>query len=67
MWISSNFATFLDFFNGNPHPLSLRAVFPTPKAFQGYFTSHLEIGFQPAVEEIPLHSQNEPVFKRGLL
>ena len=51
MWISSNFGRFFDFFNGNPHPLSLRAVYPTPKAFQGYFTPHLEIGFRPAVEK----------------
>jgi hypothetical protein len=43
-------------FNRNPHPDGESAVFPTPKAFQGYFTFHLEIGFEPAVEEIPLSS-----------
>jgi DNA gyrase subunit B len=47
---------FLILFNGNPHPVTFRAVFPTSKAFQGYLTPHLAIGFQPAVEEIPLYS-----------
>jgi hypothetical protein len=47
---------FLILFNGNPHPFAFRAVFPAPKAFQGYLTFHLAIGFQPAVEEIPLYS-----------
>jgi hypothetical protein len=47
---------FSPLFNRNPHPLALRAVFPTPKAFQGYLDLHLAIGFQPAAEEIPLYS-----------
>ena len=47
---------FLSSFNRNPHPLAIRAVFPTSKAFQGYLTFHLAIGFQPAVEEIPPYS-----------
>jgi len=47
---------FLQLFNGNPHPAALRAVFPTPKAFQGYLTFHLAIGFEPALEELPLYS-----------
>jgi hypothetical protein len=40
---------------------------PVSEAFQGYLILHLEIGFEPAVEEKPLYSPNEPVFKRGLL
>ena len=47
---------FLHLFNGNPHPFAFREVFPAPRAFQGYFTFHLAIGFQPAVEELPLYS-----------
>jgi len=54
-------------FNRNPHPLSLRAVLPTSEPFQRYLILHLEIGLEPAVEEKPLCSPNEPVFKRGLL
>jgi hypothetical protein len=42
-------------FNRNPHPIVFRAVFATPKAFQGYLTFDLAIGFSPAVEEIPLY------------
>jgi hypothetical protein len=49
-------ATFLPLFNRNPHPFAIRAVFPTPKAFQGYLTPHLAIGFLPAIEEMPLYS-----------
>ena len=47
---------FLILFNGNPHPVYFRAVFPTSKPFQGYSTFNLAIGFQPAVEEKPLYS-----------
>lgn len=39
---------------------------PTSGAFQGYLILHLEIGFEPAVEEKPPYSPIEPVFKRGL-
>jgi hypothetical protein len=49
-------ASFLSHLIGNPHPISLRAVFPTSKAFQWYLSFHLTIGFEPAVEELLLYS-----------